>query len=133
MPTCKFVLGSLLILTLALTSAGCRRKAADADAPPERNPLMPVPGQAPAQSDVRRGGERQLNQSSMRQILLFYTQYCDTNGSPPKTLEEFLNYIKTDGRTEYQLLQAGTVVLVLNVRPSSSQVWRERGVAENAT
>ena len=44
------------------------------------------------------------------------------NGSPPKTLEEFLNYIKTDGRTEYQLLQAGTVVLVLNVRPSSNQV-----------
>jgi hypothetical protein len=101
-------------LLLALAVTGCKKKIAEE---PEggKNPLMPNPaGGAPAQGVVQRGAQRQVNQNLMRNMGLFYNQYRAENGRPPRNLEEFKAYVKSDpnARNEAQALEAGWLVLV---------------------
>ena len=78
------------------------------------------------QGVVRRGGERQEIQQLLRNIGQYYALYRTENGRPPKNLEEFLAYLKSDpnARTAKvpQTLENGRVVMVFSPVPAANQV-----------
>jgi hypothetical protein len=115
MRTLLRVWGVVPVLVLALALAGCKKKAAEE---PEggKNPLMPNPsGGGPAPGVVQRGAQRQVNQSLMRNLGQYYALFRTENGRPPKSLEEFKTYVKSDpnARNEAQALESDWVVLVI--------------------
>ena len=114
------------ILLLALTLTGCRGKKKDPEPEPEGNPLRPDPaGGGGAKNDVQRGAQRMVNQNLMRNLGQFYTLYkTDNSFRPPRTVEEFKTFLKTDpnARNELAALDKGWVVLVLDPPPSGHQV-----------
>jgi hypothetical protein len=118
------VLG-VLLLTLSL--AGCIRKAKESAEPARvenQNPLNPVGGQ-PAQSDIRRGAEIQVNRNELSQVAKYYLNYELENGKPPATQAEFVAYLRADRNFPEKMitpLEKGHIVLVPNVKPTSNQV-----------
>lgn len=118
----------LAVLMLAPSLIGCAKKKRAVAAPesPAANPLKPQPGGAPAQGVVRRGAQRQVNQQLLRNIGQYYVLYRTENGRAPRSLQEFLTYLKSDpnARTAKvpQALESGWVVMVFSPEPSANQV-----------
>jgi hypothetical protein len=122
----RFLTVSLVMLLMALAVPGCRKKstAPEPAEAPGPNPLTPVAGQ-PAQSDVRRGAEIQVNRNDLRQIALSYANYEIENNRPPAKLEDFVAYLRSDRNFPAKMiepLEKGYIVLVPNVKPTSNQV-----------
>jgi hypothetical protein len=120
-----WVVGLALILALALT--GCKKHKDTAPEPtePQGNPLKPDPaGGAPAASDVQRGAQLRVIENLMRNIGQYYILYSNENNRPPKTLEEFKAYLRSDpnARNEAQALDKGWLVLRLDPPPNANQV-----------
>ncbi len=120
-----FALGIVLVLVLTLT--GCSKKKKDTAPEPQGNPLRIDPaGGAPAQGVVRRGGQRQVNQALLRNFGQFYQAYKtdDPNGRPPRTVQEFRNYLVRDPNTRNMVaaIDKGWVVFLLDPPPSANQV-----------
>ena len=88
--------------------------AAPAPAPP------PDARPAPAQPGLRRVLDRLVVENALKQIALFYHIYLTDIGRPPARLDDFLDYIKTDGRLEYRALKDGSLVLELTPEVSST-------------
>jgi hypothetical protein len=57
--------------------------------------------------------DRLVVQNTLQQIGLFYHLYLTDIGRPPARVDDFLDYIRTDGRLEYRALKEGSVVLEL--------------------
>jgi hypothetical protein len=119
-----------LALAVALAAPGCKKKpkakAKEDDSAPAENPLKPKPGGPPAKSLVGRGVQRQVNQQLLRNIGQYYQLYRTENGRAPRSLEEFLGYVKSDpnARTANipQALESGWVVMVFTPEPGGNQV-----------
>src|SRR5262245_52052920 len=117
---------SVVVLLLVLTLPGCRRRStAPEPAPaegPSQNPLLPVAGQ-PAQSDVRRGAEIQVNRNDLAQIAKYYLSYDLENNRPPANQEDFVKYLRSDRNFPEKMItpvEKGYIVLVPNVKPTSN-------------
>jgi hypothetical protein len=90
-------------------------------APVPANPLAPG-APAPAKTGVRRVMVRQEMQNVLRQVGIFYQLNLTENGRAPARLDDFLDYIKTEGRKEHQALKDGVLVLELTSNPGSNTV-----------
>jgi hypothetical protein len=126
---CRILVLLLSLLMLSSVLLGCAKKkraAVTEPTEPTGNPLKPKPGGAPAQNVVQRGAQRQVNQQLLRNIGQYYVLYRTENGRSPRSLEEFLTYLKSDpnARTANvpQALESGWVVMVFNHEPFSNQV-----------
>lgn len=130
-----FSIGVLLPLTVALLPMGCGKRAtatfqavpATGNGGPSSEGQASGGGQRKVASDPQarefiRGKERQLNQGILKQIGLFYQHYLSETGRPPANLEVFKEYIKKEGRREYQVLHEGSFVMVFNVNQTSSTI-----------
>src|SRR3954451_17047361 len=82
----------LLVITVALT--GGRKRQGASEPPPtevQGNTITQNIGKAPAQNDIQRGAERQVDQGMLKELASFYIQYGLNNGGrAPANLEEFL-------------------------------------------
>ena len=97
-------------------------KPAPAEIPAAPEPPPAEPRRAPARPGVRGVLDRLLVQNTLQQIGLFYQLYLTEFGRPPARLDDFLDYIKKDGRLEYRALKEGSLVLELTPDPGSNTV-----------
>jgi hypothetical protein len=117
----------LSVVAVAASSIGCTKKN-DAAAPetPAGNPLKGEPGGPPAQSVIRRGAQRQVNQNLLRNIGQYYVLYRTEKGRDPQDLQEFLTYLKSDPNARAakipDVLESGWVVMVFTPNMSGHQV-----------
>jgi hypothetical protein len=115
-----------VVLLLALTLPGCRKRntAPEPSEGPSQNPLNPT-GQQPAQGDVRRGAEIQVDRNGLKQLATYYVNFDLENNRPPASLQEFLTYLRNDRNFPAKMiapLEQGHIVLVPNVKPNANQV-----------
>jgi hypothetical protein len=79
---------------------------------------------------VQRGAQRQVNQDLLRQFGIYYAAYRSENGRPPRTLDEFRDYLKSDPNARNQMAKKhahqrvflpvhGTTALALKVEIAS--------------
>jgi hypothetical protein len=126
---------ALVLLPVALCVTGCRRPAAGnanppggqnqpAPAEPNRagNPLQVGPGHAPAQGDIRRGGERMIDQNLLTEIGKYYIQFNLENNRSPSSVEELLATMKDAPGKFRQALQDGWIVMVPKAPTTSNTV-----------
>ena len=110
-----------VVLALALL-AGCKDNGGAPQAE-ERNPLKPQPEDPMPKNDIQRGTQKRLVEEMMRNIGQMYNVYLtERDNRPPKTAEEFMEYLKRDATREYRALKAGTIIFVPNTPPSSHAV-----------
>lgn len=126
--------GVLLILLIAgvvgviiATRAGEPQAKAPLNLPPPPPPPQPVvqPEQEKfkdigdkkrSTTGIRARADRPARMNELRQIALFYVQYRDTLNRPPKTVQDFTEYIKRDAPGIVQAIDEKYYVLVPNVR-----------------
>ncbi len=122
------LLGSGLIVALALAPTACHKKKADpAPEEPQRNPLKPDPaGGAPAQGMVQRGAQRVVNEELLRNFGQYYASFKteDPNGRPPRTVQQFRGYLAQDpnARNLVTAIDKDWVVFRLDPPPGANQV-----------
>jgi hypothetical protein len=121
-------------MLLAFTASGCRKKndttttatgtpPAPAPAPqPGGNPLTAGIGQAPAQGDIRRGVERQVDQNLLTETAKYYIQFNLENNRSPANVDELVNYMRDAPGKFTQALKDGWIVMVPGARTSSGTV-----------
>jgi hypothetical protein len=132
-PYIRFTIGGMLLVALCAT--GCRKPVAGNANPaggqtqpgvaqpnPAGNPLQVGVGQAPAQGDIRRGAERQIDQNLLTQIGKYYIQFNLENNRSPSSVEELLATMKDAPGNFRQALQDGWIVLVPNAPTTSNTV-----------
>lgn len=71
---------------------------------------------------VKRGAANQEMRGEFRNIGQFYQQYVSENGSGPRKLDDFLNYIQRDSPAIYKKFKDGIYTLNLQGKPSSNSV-----------
>jgi hypothetical protein len=131
-----FLCGGLLLAAAHLT--GCHRKATPPAAPPAA-PVAPAagapgaPADAPAphlggagpgkaQTRVREVMDRVRAETQLRTIGQFLGIYKTELNRYPNTLQELLDYIKTDARQEHESLQTGYFVFAPSQNPTSQTI-----------
>lgn len=113
---------------LASITVGCAKKNKPpvAAAEPTGNPMRPEPGGPPAQSIIGRGAQRQVNQNLLRNIGQYYILYHTEKGRDPQSLQEFLDYLKSDPNARSakmpQALESGWIVMIFTPNNSGHQV-----------
>jgi hypothetical protein len=115
-----------MILLLALAPIGCR-KHKDGPEPVDTtpNPLKPDPaGGPPAASHELRGVQLQVLRNLMHNLGIYYVAYRSDRGRPPRTREEFKEYLKADpdARVLVRALDKDWLVLLLDPPPATEQV-----------
>jgi hypothetical protein len=132
-PYIRIPAAGLLLVALCLT--GCRKPAGGNANPgggqnqpaapqpnPAGNPLQVGVGQAPAQGDIRRGAERQIDQNLLTQIGMYYIQFNLENNRSPSSVEELLATMKDAPGKFRQALQDGWIVMVPGAPTTSNTV-----------
>lgn len=128
----------LLVILLAAASSGCRKKsdtASKASSTPGPtpapaavpaggggNPITSDIGRAPAQGDIRRGAERQVDQNLLSETAKFYIQFNLENNHSPATVDELVRYMTGAPAKFTQALKDGWIVMVPNAKTSSNTV-----------
>jgi len=121
-----WVVGTTLVLALALT--GCHRHKDTAPEPVETggNPLKPDPaGGPPAANDVQRGTQLLAIKNLMYNLGVYYQAYTlEANIKPPRTREQLKARLQQepDARILVQALDKDWMVVVLDPPPKTDQV-----------
>jgi hypothetical protein len=63
---------------------------------------------------VRKTAERPRASNELRQIALFYSQYCDETGRPPASMQDFVDYLQRDAPPEAKCIQEGIYLVFWN-------------------
>lgn len=128
MRTLSHILVPGMVLLLALAPSGCR-KHKDEPEPPDtqRNPIVAAAdpaGGPPAANDVLRGSQLRAIENVMKNLHIYYMTFREERGHPPRTREEFKDYLKMepDARFLVQALDKDWLVLRLDPPPTSNQV-----------
>jgi hypothetical protein len=114
----------VVILACGLVIVGCnRRRGSDSEG---GNPLganAVGPGTSPAQSHIRRGAERMVDQNLLDQIALVCFQYgLENNGRCPASKEELIGLLKGFPGKYIQALQEDWIVFVPKARTDSNMI-----------
>jgi hypothetical protein len=128
----------LLLAILLAAVSGCRKKSdtsstssstpgptpapAPVSAEGGGNPITSGIGRAPAQGDIRRGAERQVDQNLLSETAKFYIQFNLENNHSPANVDELVNYMRGAPGKFTQALKDGWIVMVPNARTSSNTV-----------
>lgn len=118
---CMGACGALTIMVAMFT--GCKHHR-DPSTESQENPLKPNLSGGAAQGAVQRGVQRQVNQNIMKNLGTCFTFFRTERNRPPRNLEEFKTYVKSDPdyRREAEALENGWVVMVFPGNPTSSTV-----------
>jgi hypothetical protein len=63
---------------------------------------------------VRKTAERPRASNELRQIAIFYAQYCDDTGRPPASMQDFLGYLQRDASQEAKCIEEGIYLVYWN-------------------
>jgi hypothetical protein len=95
---------------------GAKKKSDDGP----KNPLLGRP--EPGARGLRRVVDRPKVQNDLKQLYTFYVTYTTEVGRPPRTLEDFTAYIRTDSAVLHGALTDRLYELVVDKKVSGNEI-----------